>query len=320
MATSNVINVLLSTTAVTPRGVIGCGVQGDDNVTVLSVTCDSALYPNLNEGEILRVHAEAISGAGEFFSSGFLQLDDTKLSFTVPRELSRGGGIAVMNFVFSAINGDDVQTKARFSPAVRLCFEDSADIYSSQYTGAMAAALQKLEKYNSYLEEIPEGKTIQGQFDSQKASIDEINYNAFDQATNPNSLATKISSNTAKISVIQDELGEIPDDKTVQGQIDELSNGKVGQKYNGGTGEIFNNYANNVASGSYSHAEGNCTTTIGVNSHAEGKSTNKATTVITEVSSSTTNDNITTAWGTSSFSLAKGNASSVSGLDCLALR
>jgi len=37
--------------------------------------------------------------------------------------------------------------------------------------------------------------------------------------------------------------------------------------------EIFNNYSNNIATGSYSHAEGNITTASGSGSHAEGSAT-----------------------------------------------
>ena len=48
----------------------------------------------------------------------------------------------------------------------------------------------------------------------------------------------------------------------------------VGQTYAGSTnGEIFNNYANNIASGTYSHAEGSNTTASGNYSHAEGGGT-----------------------------------------------
>ena len=45
----------------------------------------------------------------------------------------------------------------------------------------------------------------------------------------------------------------------------------VGKVYPGSTsGEVFNDYANNEASGAYSHAEGNSTSAIGEYSHTEG--------------------------------------------------
>lgn len=51
--------------------------------------------------------------------------------------------------------------------------------------------------------------------------------------------------------------------------------GSVGKDV-GNNSEIFNNYSNNTASGSYSHAEGSGTTASGNYSHAEGRNT-KAT-------------------------------------------
>ena len=90
---------------------------------------------------------------------------------------------------------------------------------------------------------------------------------------------------------------------------------------------------NTKASGQYSHAEGVTTTASGENSHAEGykttaseedshvegKSSNSATSVIRDLSSSTSNDSIITAWNSNKFSLAKGTASHVEGFNCLAL-
>lgn len=74
-----------------------------------------------------------------------------------------------------------------------------------------------------------------------------------------------------------------------------------------------------TASSNYSHAEGYNTTTSGESSHAEGHSSNKVTNVITSFSTSTSNDTITTQWGTKKFCLAKGRGSHVEGIDNLAL-
>lgn len=65
-----------------------------------------------------------------------------------------------------------------------------------------------------------------------------------------------------------------------------------------------------------SHTEGMQTTALGENSHAEGKSTNIAPDTIT---TSSTNNDIITAYNSHKFSLAKGNNSHVEGLDNLAL-
>ena len=74
-----------------------------------------------------------------------------------------------------------------------------------------------------------------------------------------------------------------------------------------------------TASSNYSHAEGYNTTTSGESSHAEGHSSNKVTNVITSFSTSTSNDTITTQWGTKKFCLAKGRGSHVEGQNNLAL-
>ncbi len=74
-----------------------------------------------------------------------------------------------------------------------------------------------------------------------------------------------------------------------------------------------------TASGSGSHAEGGLTTASGQNSHAEGNATNRVALVITDFSTSTTDDAIITAWNSSKFSLAKGEGSHIEGKDCLAL-
>ena len=77
--------------------------------------------------------------------------------------------------------------------------------------------------------------------------------------------------------------------------------------------------SNTKTIGSFSHAEGDSTTSLGDNSHIEGSSSNSVTSVIQDLSSSTSNDDILTAWKTSQFSLAKGEASHVEGKNCLAL-
>ena len=69
----------------------------------------------------------------------------------------------------------------------------------------------------------------------------------------------------------------------------------------------------------YTHAEGYYNTAIGEGTHAEGWSKNRVDTIITDISSSTTNTDIQTAWETNKFSLAKGRAAHIEGYNCLAL-
>ena len=77
--------------------------------------------------------------------------------------------------------------------------------------------------------------------------------------------------------------------------------------------------AGTTASGYASHAEGDNVTVLGNSSHIEGKSSKLASSVIQNLSSSTTNDSITTTWNSNKFSLAKGDSSHVEGFNCLAL-
>lgn len=75
-----------------------------------------------------------------------------------------------------------------------------------------------------------------------------------------------------------------------------------------------------TASGKYSHTEGYYTTALGENSHAEGYSTNAVYNQIPDLSTSTSNDDIITAWNSNKFSLAKSEHSHVEGYNCLALK
>lgn len=74
-----------------------------------------------------------------------------------------------------------------------------------------------------------------------------------------------------------------------------------------------------LASGSVSHAEGFKTTASNSYSHAEGYSGNLITKIISGYSTSTSNDDILSAWKTKKFSVAHGTYSHVEGENCLAL-
>ena len=74
-----------------------------------------------------------------------------------------------------------------------------------------------------------------------------------------------------------------------------------------------------TASGSVSHAEGFKTTASNSYSHAEGLSGNLITKIISGYSTSTSNDDILSAWKTKKFSVAHGAYSHVEGENCLAL-
>ena len=73
---------------------------------------------------------------------------------------------------------------------------------------------------------------------------------------------------------------------------------------------------NTVAYGNYSCAEGYQTEAFGESSHAEGQSSSTHKKIYNSI---TDNNTIISDWNLSKFSLAKGKASHVEGIDCLAL-
>lgn len=165
MANSNIINIFLSDTAVSPKGAVNCGVQGDDCVCVIKAECENSLFPPLSDGEQLRVHAEAVTGGGEFWFSGFLNVEDNTVSLVLPSAVSRAGGAAALCFVFSAVDSSGVQTKVKFSPTVPLCFAPSVDMHGANTVNALSEALMLIGKYRAALDGIPDGKTVQGEID-----------------------------------------------------------------------------------------------------------------------------------------------------------
>ena len=165
MANSNIINIFLSDTAVSPKGAVNCGVQGDDCVCVIKAECENSLFPPLSDGEQLRVHAEAVTGGGEFWFSGFLNVESNTVSLVLPSAVSRAGGAAALCFVFSAVDSSGVQTKVKFSPTVPLCFAPSVDMHGANTVNALSEALMLIGKYRAALDGIPDGKTVQGEID-----------------------------------------------------------------------------------------------------------------------------------------------------------
>mgnify|MGYP003289122478 CR=1 FL=1 len=79
-------------------------------------------------------------------------------------------------------------------------------------------------------------------------------------------IVSDIGSHTVSISEVISGVYKISDNYLPDGA-------KIGVEGNNNTDEIFNDYRNNVARGSYSHAEGLQTTAIGQGAHAEGLET-----------------------------------------------
>lgn len=107
-------------------------------------------------------------------------------------------------------------------------------------------------------------------------SVSKKTLSSDDIPTLPQSKITNLSTDLgAKQNATDDNLDT--ENKTIVGAINEISSkitgiGKIDPNSNG-TGEIFNDYANNKATGIYSHAEGHNTEVSGYATHAEGSLT-----------------------------------------------
>ena len=119
-------------------------------------------------------------------------------------------------------------------------------------------------KQNATVESLPTtSKTIEGAIAELKTAVDS---KASSAAVNAKQNATDQSLQTTDKTIVG-AINEILPKATGVGKVDPNSDG---------TGEIFNSYEGadvNVASGPYSHAEGNYTKAIGSRSHAEGSLT-----------------------------------------------
>jgi hypothetical protein len=175
--------------------------------------------------------------------------------------------------------------------------------------------------------------------------------NAKTAASSANSTAntanTNLSTHTnnTTIHVTQADKDNWNAKSTFSGKYSDLSEKPtlIGKSGTGTGSEVFNNTQKNIASGSNAHAEGYITTASGNNSHAESYQTTASgdhshaegylTTALGakshaegmsnsrkhDITTSTDDTEIQTAWKTSQFSLAKGEASHVEGKNNLAL-
>ena len=147
----NVININILAHSVSPNGVLFAGVQGEDKATLLKVKIDGAILPTVDDGQTLRIFAEAVNGAGEYYVTEFLEIVDNVITFPIPLEITRGGGQATLNFVFAVLDEKGKQVSAKYSSEIRLRFEDSVQFYQSEYLDTMASALAELYRYRALL-------------------------------------------------------------------------------------------------------------------------------------------------------------------------
>ena len=170
----NVINISILADSVSPSGAISAGVQGDDKTTVLNVSVDEAVLPTVSDTQSLRVLAEAVNGAGEYYVTEFLEMVDNIITFPLPLEITRGGGQATLHFVFVVLDENGGQVSAKYSSEIKLRFEDSAQFYQSEYLDTMASALAELYKYRKILADYDDSVTVQEHFDELDEQIENL--------------------------------------------------------------------------------------------------------------------------------------------------
>ena len=147
------INLILYNDRISPEGIFDGGVQGDDSVTQIIAVMDETLVPTVSADEQLKVRVEAVNGSGEFYSSEFLPIDNNTVVFSIPREISSGGGLATLNFVCSVMK-NGVQKRVKYSQQIRVKFKTSAEYYGSQYLNSMSSALEELYNYREWLKKL----------------------------------------------------------------------------------------------------------------------------------------------------------------------
>ena len=197
---------VFSNGGVSPDSIIDAGVQGDDKTTALNVTVDSEFIPEKSANETLKVYAECVNGAGEYYVSDFLDFTDNTINFPLPIEITRGGGMASLHFVFSVLNASNVQQCAIICRQIKLKFEDSAQFYQSEYLDTMAEALANVYKYR---EQIEQTQTDINDLQSQFNRLDSNTLDAVERLiTKDTDLQSQIDTKaTRKVAVVGSDTG-----------------------------------------------------------------------------------------------------------------
>ena len=268
---------VFSNGGVSPDSIIDAGVQGDDKTTALNVTVDSEFIPEMSADETLKVYAECVNGAGEYYVSDFLDFTDNTINFPLPIEITRGGGMASLHFVFSVLNASNVQQCVIICRQIKLKFEDSAQFYQSEYLDTMAGALANVYKYRGQIEQAQTDiENLQSQIDALGgADVSGIQ----SDIENLQSQINRLDSNTL------DAVGRLnEDDDNLQSQIDNKSDATnlVNGPAEGSLRSICSHSEQSIgdwavtlgygtfATGVASYAEGFYNSASGDHSHAEG--------------------------------------------------
>ena len=205
------IDITIFSDGLSNKNVIDAGVQGDDNTTALNVTVDSGALPTVADGETLKIFAECVNGAGEYYISDFLELNDNTIYFPLPIEITRGGGMASLHFVFSVLSVSNEQLRASVTSEIKLRFEDSVQFYQSEYLDAMSSTLANLYEYRGKFAD------LQSQIDT----IDDVKVPELQ--TDIETLKTDVSNLQSVDTTVADHIGRlITADENLQSQIDNL--------------------------------------------------------------------------------------------------
>ena len=289
----NVININILAHSVSPNGVLFAGVQGEDKATLLKVKIDGAILPTVDDGQTLRIFAEAVNGAGEYYVTEFLEIVDNVITFPIPLEITRGGGQATLNFVFSVLDENGKQVSAKYSSEIRLRFEDSVQFYQSEYLDTMASALAELYRYRALLADYGNSQEQLDELEEQIAKLEAELSGKVDKVTGMG-LSKNDFNDDYKLTLdefpqtIESILEQVENSKC---DVSNLSDGSTAGSLRGintkeereegdfftpsykmGESAVATGY-NTAARGVYSHAEGGSTNANGRSSHAEGQDT-----------------------------------------------
>ncbi|MCI8359755.1 MAG: hypothetical protein HFE86_00270, partial [Clostridiales bacterium] len=151
----------VSRTGISPQDTQNGGVQGDHKVTALVFRIDDTLWSELTtslpSGHTLCYRVEASDGSGGFYASELLTPDSTDkaVSFPIPQEVSRAGGVAQFSLVIADVDQESHESRTLYSFPAWIRFQASvsgtgaAQTYYGEVSGALAALLKALQTFEN---------------------------------------------------------------------------------------------------------------------------------------------------------------------------
>ena len=137
---------------ITPFSPQYAGVQGEDCSTQAVFTIDSAVDIEPAQGHSIVARVDCTDGAGAFYASAHLEIDSNRcVTFVIPHDITRAGGMCRANLVVSELDADNVEQRIVYSGTATLYFENSAqgmlprNQYKRELSGLMEAAADAAE-------------------------------------------------------------------------------------------------------------------------------------------------------------------------------